>query len=384
MVASREVEIPYYRGVGRQRGRGFGTLAQNIGRTALPILRKYIVPAAKRVDADLLKFAVPEIAEVVSGRKNIKSAAKSVGRQTLRKKLREGSRRGKGTVGVWQGGSRKRTASRVIPTKSVQTKQSVAKRHFYKYISLIMSSNFRYQPFVAVSGNPGGKVPVVDDVLSSHEQEINPTTSLDENCIEFDFQTDRNYYVDLRQTYLALKLKLVRGRGYETYTTKEVKKEHKEEAKEEEEEEEEEEETAEDEQAPVPLVTHVNNILHSFFSNVEVYINNQHLYNSNWLYAHKSYISNNFRGAISEYKGVLHCEGYGYEELPDEIMKRLCLNFFSQGEGKCLADPMASCCMVKCGLTFSPLLNCYIQIWKSGYDSSEPDLNSTWLALPQL
>ena len=76
-----------------------------------------------------------------------------------------------------------------------------------------MSSNFRYRLFVAVSGNLGGKVPVVDDVLSSQEQEIYPTTSLDENCIEFEFQTDRNYYVDLRQPYLALKLKLFRGRG---------------------------------------------------------------------------------------------------------------------------------------------------------------------------
>ena len=91
-----------------------------------------------------------------------------------------------------------------------------------------MSSNFRYQPFVAVSGNLGGKVPVIDDVLSSHEQEIYPNTSLDENCIEFELQTDRNYYLDLRRTYLAVNLKLVRGRGYETYKTKEVKKEHKE------------------------------------------------------------------------------------------------------------------------------------------------------------
>ena len=85
MVASREVEIPYYRGVGRQRGRGFGALAEVIRRTAIPFLRKYIVPAAKRVGADLLEFAVPEIAEVVRGRKNIKTAAKRVGRQTLRK-----------------------------------------------------------------------------------------------------------------------------------------------------------------------------------------------------------------------------------------------------------------------------------------------------------
>ena len=106
MVASRQIEIPFYRGVGRQRGRGFGALAQVIGRSAFPLLRKYIVPAAKRVGADLLEFAVPENAEVVSCRKNIKTAAKSVGRQTLRKQL--GS------------GSRKRSASRVIPTKSAK------------------------------------------------------------------------------------------------------------------------------------------------------------------------------------------------------------------------------------------------------------------------
>ena len=77
---------------------------------------------------------------------------------------------------------------------------------------------------MAVSGKLGGKIPLVDDVLSSHEQEIYPTTSLDENCIDFEFQTDRNYYVDLRQTYLALKLKLVRGLGYEAHSSKEVKK----------------------------------------------------------------------------------------------------------------------------------------------------------------
>ena len=109
MVASRQVEIPYYRAVGRQRGRGFGALAQVIGRTAIPFLLKYVVPAAKRVGADLLEFAVPEIAEVVSGRKNFKAAAKSVGKKTLKKQLREGRKHG-----------------RIIPTKS--TKQSSRSR----------------------------------------------------------------------------------------------------------------------------------------------------------------------------------------------------------------------------------------------------------------
>ena len=173
---------------------------------------------------------------------------------------------------------------------------------------------------MAVSGNLGEKVPVVDDVLLS-------ITSFDDNCKEFDFQTDGNYFVDLRQTYLALKMKFVKSRGDETYNAKENKKEHKEEAKADEE-----ERTEEEQEAPVPLVTPVNNILHSIFSNVEVYNNNQQIYNSNGLYAHKSYLSNNFKGATFEYRGVLHCEGYDYEKLPDEIMEVVLSEPFSLGE----------------------------------------------------
>ena len=161
----------------------------------------------------------------------------------------------------------------------------------------------------------GGKVLIVDDVLSSHEQEIYSTTSLDENCIEFEFQTDQNYYVDLRQSFLALKLKFVKARGYDTYESEEKTKKHKDESvvftetgKDDEEEQEE-----------VARVTYVNKKMHSMFSNVEVYINNQQVYNSNGLYAHKSYISNKFNAAISEFKGVLYCEDYDYEQDPDDI-----------------------------------------------------------------
>ena len=190
-----------------------------------------------------------------------------------------------------------------------------------------MSNNiFRYQPFLAVSGNLGEKVPIVDDVLSSHEQEICPTTSLDENCIEFEFQTNRNYYVDLRQSFLALKLKFVKGRGYDRYESREKKKEHKDES-------DVFTETGTDdqeEQEEVARVTYVNNIMHSIFSNVEVYINNQQIYNSNGLYAHKSYISNNFKAAISEYKGVLHSEGYDYEQDPAILVTPYRILFFTR------------------------------------------------------
>ena len=67
-------------------------------------------------------------------------------------------------------------------------------------------NNFRYKYFVAVSGEQCVKVQVMDDVFSSHEQEIYPTTSLDENGTEFEFRKNRNVYVDLLQTYRAIKI----------------------------------------------------------------------------------------------------------------------------------------------------------------------------------
>ena len=266
-------------------------------------MRKYIIPAAKRVGADLLEFAVPEIAEVVIGRNNFKTAAKSVGKQTLKKQLGERSR-------------------------SKLLNNPVGREEKFSQTSLVdhIKDQFRYQTFVAVSGNLRVKIPIVHDyILSSHEQELYPTTSFDENWIEFEFQTGWNYYVDLRQSFLALKLKFVKGRGYDTYESKEKKKEYKDESVVFT------ETGTDDDEEEVARVTYVNNSMHSIFSNVEVYINNQQIYNSNGLYAHKSYISNNFKGAISEYKGVLHCEGYDYEQDPEDISNPL-LDRFLQGE----------------------------------------------------
>ena len=85
-----------------------------------------------------------------------------------------------------------------------------------------MSKNCRYQLSEAVSGSLGGKNSVVDEFWPSQEQEFHPTTSLDENCAVFETQTDHNCYVDLKQTYLALKLKFVKGCGYESHNTKGV------------------------------------------------------------------------------------------------------------------------------------------------------------------
>ena len=111
---------------------------------------------------------------------------------------------------------------------------------------------------------------------------------------------------------MASEQKFVKSRGYETYNIQEIKKEHKEEAKAD-------EEIRKDEEATVPLVTYINNILNSFFSKVDVYINKQQIYNSNSLYSHKSYTSNNLKGAIFENKGNLQCKWYDCGEFFDEF-----------------------------------------------------------------
>ena len=64
MVDSWQVEIRYHSSIGWQRGRGFDAFAPSFGRTKIPFSRNYVVPAAKSMIADLLDFAVPEIADV--------------------------------------------------------------------------------------------------------------------------------------------------------------------------------------------------------------------------------------------------------------------------------------------------------------------------------
>ena len=76
MVAQSSANFPIFCGHARQRGRGFGALAQTLGRTAIPFIKKNIVPAAKRIGADLFEIAAPEIGEIVSGRKNSKNLQK--------------------------------------------------------------------------------------------------------------------------------------------------------------------------------------------------------------------------------------------------------------------------------------------------------------------
>ena len=142
----------------------------------MPFLREYVVTAA--TSADLLELGVPEIADNFSVIEKFRTTTKSAGREKLRKHLRSGSK--------------KTTTDRVFP-KNFKTNQLVAKRPIFKHFSLIISSKLWCHFFKAVYGNLGGKVPVIDDVLSSHERKKDLTTSWHENYTAFKFQTDRIY-----------------------------------------------------------------------------------------------------------------------------------------------------------------------------------------------
>ena len=86
--------LPHFSVYYRQRGSGFGALATGIGRVALPLARRFILPTAKRIGKELLKQSVPELLDVVSSKKSPKQAFKNTISNTIKKQT---------------GGSRKRT-----------------------------------------------------------------------------------------------------------------------------------------------------------------------------------------------------------------------------------------------------------------------------------
>ena len=88
--------LPYFEGNPRQRGRGFGALARTIARTTLPILKKYVLPAAKKIGRDVIESAIPEIGGALSGQTSIKKAVKTA-KSTIQKQVGGGMKKRKNT-----------------------------------------------------------------------------------------------------------------------------------------------------------------------------------------------------------------------------------------------------------------------------------------------
>ena len=102
------------------------------------------------------------------------------------------------------------------------------------------------------------KVPVLK-TFSLLNTKVSPSTSLDGSSNEFNFGTERNLYLDMLDTNLSFKLQLFNGRLSDAFKLEQA--EHK--AKSEEDSDEE----------PQTYLTYLNNLLHSLFSNYEVYFN---------------------------------------------------------------------------------------------------------------
>ena len=66
---SNQASLPHFSGYYRQRGSGFGALARGIGRFALPLAKKYLLPAAKTIGKELIAQGTPEILEGLKGAK---------------------------------------------------------------------------------------------------------------------------------------------------------------------------------------------------------------------------------------------------------------------------------------------------------------------------
>ena len=61
--------MPRFSGHYRQRGSGFGALAFGIGRVALPLARKFIIPTPKRIGKELVVQAAPELINIATKKK---------------------------------------------------------------------------------------------------------------------------------------------------------------------------------------------------------------------------------------------------------------------------------------------------------------------------
>ena len=84
--ANQATSLPHFSGHYRQRGSGFGALAAGIGRVALPLARRFILPAAKRIGKELPKQSVPEILDIVGNKKSPKQAIKNTISKTVKNK----------------------------------------------------------------------------------------------------------------------------------------------------------------------------------------------------------------------------------------------------------------------------------------------------------
>ena len=129
------------------------------------------------------------------------------------------------------------------------------------------------------------KISLLEHVQWFNIQQTFPINSLNEASIEFQLETDRNIFLDLQEIALSLKFSVLKGNRKIEDTDD---------------------------------VYLVNNFLHSLFSNVEVFLNNEQVHTSNGLYPHKAFLSNELSGTKGRKEAITIGQGYTYEANPND------------------------------------------------------------------
>ena len=139
---AQQAVSPCFSGQYRQRGSGFGARAAGIGRAALPIARKFVLPAVKRIGKELLLQAAAELIEVATKRKTPKQALKSTVTKSVRKQPG-------GSMGVYRARRRKSAQKRVKRSNASRKKArdpKVSRRKNNSHTKVCVSNISRKNP----------------------------------------------------------------------------------------------------------------------------------------------------------------------------------------------------------------------------------------------
>ena len=296
--------MPHFSGHYRQRGSGFGALAAGIGRVALPLARKFIWPAAKRIGRELLVQGAPELVEVATKRKSAKQALKSTVAKTARKQI-GGSLHSRITRGRQAIRRRRQHFAEPRQYKKLSTKKSFLENQSQEGVDWIFSLESEMRTNIVIPSEATHssldifeKPPLLVTFDQSFEQKSGPLYSPSGSSLEFEVVGDRNNFIDLQKIYLEIKCRIQNVDGTDLrYDAGDP--------------------------ANTDAAFFVNNVLHSLFADCTVSANGIKISSANGHYAHKSFIETEFSHGTDAKKIWLKCQGYEYEANPSAIANAL-------------------------------------------------------------
>ena len=126
------------------------------------------------------------------------------------------------------------------------------------------------------------------------EQRVGPAYTANGPTLEFKVIGDRHNFINMQQIFLELSccIKKADGTNMTWHATEAPRKD-----------------------APV----FVNNVLHSLFSDCDIYANGVKISSANGVYGHKSFLETELSHTRSAKNTWLKCQGYTYEENPSQL-----------------------------------------------------------------